>query len=106
MVFDIGETNSCEETSEVINAVKDFRDNYNLNEKNVNYIITKQSSDIAPYFLIYPKSDKVEIKNLSPIKLNSSYIENLLMDNEKESIILLNGRYFRILKQKPEDLKD
>jgi hypothetical protein len=106
MVFEIGETNNSKETSEIINALKDFRENYNLNEKHVNYIIEKQPSEIAPYFLIYPKSDKIEIKKVAPVNLNSSHIENLLMDDEKESIILLNDRYFRILKQKPENLKN
>jgi hypothetical protein len=103
MVFEIGETNSCEETSEIINAINDFKENYNLNQKNIIYTVKKQSSEIAPYFMIYPKSDQIEIKNISPINPGHSYMENLLINNDKESLILLNGRYFRVLKQKPEE---
>jgi hypothetical protein len=95
-----------EEINEINSAIDDFNKNYNLGGKSITYVVKKQDSPIAPYFLIYPESKNVEIKNVAPINLNSSHMENLLMDNEKETLILLNGNLFRILKQKSKKLEE
>lgn len=81
--------------------LSNFEQNYKLNHKKISYIVEKNSSEIAPFFVIYPESDAVKIKDVSPIKDSYSHMENLLVNNDKEMLILLDGTYFRILKNKP-----
>lgn len=103
MNFYVG-NNNPKEKEEIEKSLNDFRENYSLSSAEKGYVIKKQESDIAPYFIIFSESGG--IKSISPKKAGHSHIENLLMDNEKQAYILVNGKYFMVLKQTPECLKN
>jgi hypothetical protein len=92
-----------EEITEMIENLSNFEQNYQLNHKKIAYIVEKNSSEIAPYFTIYPESNAINIKDVSPVKNSYSHLQNLLINNDKEILILLDGTYFRILKKNPRD---
>jgi hypothetical protein len=101
MVFKLEGCCKHEEITEMVDALSNFEQNYKLNHKKISYIMEKNPSEIAPYFVIYPESDAAKIRDVSPIKNSYSHTGNFLVNNDKEMLILLDGTYFRILKNKP-----
>ena len=103
MAFKLEGCLNHEEITEMVDALSTFEQNYQLNHKKIAYIVEKNHSEVAPYFTIYPESNVVNIKDVSPVKNSYSHLQNLLINNDKEILILLDGTYFRILKKNPRD---
>jgi len=93
-----------EEITEMNDAISNFEQNYQLNEKNTPIcIVEKNSSEIAPYFVIYPEKGTIDMQKVLPLKDNYSYLKNTLIKNNEEMLIILDGTYFKILKSKPRN---
>ncbi|HPD81732.1 MAG TPA: hypothetical protein PK357_01390, partial [Candidatus Pacearchaeota archaeon] len=92
-----------EEITEMNDAISNFEQNYQLNHKRISFIIEKNSSEIAPYFVIYPEKGTIDMQKVLPLKDNYSYLKNTLIKNNEEMLIILDGTYFKILKSKPRN---
>lgn len=92
----LGDVNS-KDFEEIVLAADKFRKKYSLKPLDIFVKITKEGDEINKHFEIYPRN-KGKIEGISPINLNSSHIENLLLDTEEEVILRIDNNLYHIKK--------
>lgn len=79
---------------EIIEAFNEFERNYTVKTSG-QQILKKLESEIAPYYEMSVPRGTIEVT-----PKGSENQRNMLIDDKKRAYILLNGKYFMILKEK------
>jgi len=93
----ISENENSENFQEIMLAAEKFKKKYILKPLGVLATIIMEGNEINKHFEIYPM-DNCKIENVSPINLDSSHIENLLLNTEEVVVLRIDNNLYHVRK--------